>query len=193
MKKFDQNQKRKIETFVFDLFTMIGDTTDRPGTERTGERVAEAFQEIFAHTGETEFKDYTLFDVEEQSDEVTELNIPFYSVCEHHLLPFFGTVNIAYIPDGKDIIGLSKFHRLVEWASQRPSVQENLTVLINQQINQILKPKGVAVSITARHTCIEMRGVKKANTLTTTKKFSGLYQTENQLRSDFLMNVANNK
>lgn len=191
MKEFDQNQKQKIENYVSDLFTMIDDTTDRSGTERTGERVALAYQEIFAHTGETEFKDYTLFDVDEQSDEVIELNIPFYSMCEHHLLPFFGSVDIAYIPDGKEIIGLSKFHRLVEWASQRPSVQENLTVLISQQINQILKPKGVAVSITARHTCIEMRGIQKANTLTTTKKFTGLYQTDSQLRTNFLISSTN--
>lgn len=188
MKEFNPDQELKIKNFVTDLFTMIDDDPQRLSVQRTPQRVVEAYQEIFAHTGETQFQDYTLFQVEEQSDEVIELNIPFYSICEHHLLPFFGTVDIAYIPDEKNIIGLSKLHRLVEWASQRPAVQENLTNLISEQLNQILKPKGVAVSITARHTCIEMRGAKKTNTLTTTKKFTGLYKTDSSLRTDFLIN-----
>jgi GTP cyclohydrolase I len=188
MKEFSDNQKKQIEDSVSNLFEAIGDTTNRASTARTPERVVKAYQEIFAHTGETEFQDYTVFDSEAESDQVIVEHIPFYSICEHHLMPFFGTVDVAYIPDGK-VIGLSKIPRLVTWASQRPSIQEDITSLVANQLNKIVGAKGVAVSINARHTCMEMRGINMPGTYTNTLKFLGSYKDDVSMQERFLSRI----
>ena len=110
-------------------------------------------------------------------------DIPFYSLCEHHLLPFFGTVAIAYIPKNGRIIGLSKLPRLVDFVSQRPNVQEGMTAAIVAELTRILDPKGIAVVVKARHMCVEMRGIRRSNTETVTNRFAGqfLNATERQL------------
>jgi GTP cyclohydrolase I len=190
MKKFTDEEKQTIETFVEDLFTMVGDTTDRASTKRTPERVADSYAEILAHTGETEFDGFTLFDSQAENDQVMVTKIPFYSMCEHHLLPFFGEVSVAYIPD-KKVVGLSKIPRLVDWASKRPSIQEDITNLIANQLNHAVGAKGVAVSISARHTCVEMRGIAKVGTITNTQKFLGAYHEDANLKTEFLNQVKN--
>lgn len=189
MKTFNNEQILKLQTCVTDLLAAIGDDPDRSGVIETPERVVKAHAEIFAHTGETQFSDYKLFDTTQDADMVVVEGIPFYSMCEHHLLPFFGTVDVAYVPDG-EIIGLSKVPRLVDWASRRPSVQENLTHLIADEMQRIVHPKGLAVNVTARHMCMEMRGINQPGTQTNTSIYRDLLKTDTFLRDSFARRVS---
>lgn len=189
MKTFNNEQILKLQTGVTDLLAAIGDDPDRSGVIETPERVVKAHAEIFAHTGETQFSDYKLFDTTQDADIVVVEGIPFYSMCEHHLLPFFGTVDVAYVPDG-EIIGLSKVPRLVDWASRRPSVQENLTHLIADEMQRIVHPKGLAVNVTARHMCMEMRGINQPGTQTNTSIYRDLLKTDTFLRDSFARRVS---
>ncbi|GHC26095.1 GTP cyclohydrolase I [Leuconostoc lactis] len=189
MKTFNNEQILKLQTGVTDLLAAIGDDPDRSGVIETPERVVKAHAEIFAHTGETQFSDYKLFDTTQDADMVVVEGIPFYSMCEHHLLPFFGTVDVAYVPDG-EIIGLSKVPRLVDWASRRPSVQENLTYLIADEMQRIVHPKGLAVNVTARHMCMEMRGINQPGTQTNTSIYRDLLKTDTFLRDSFARRVS---
>ena len=189
MKTFNNEQILKLQPGVTDLLAAIGDDPDRSGVIETPERVVKAHAEIFAHTGETQFSDYKLFDTTQDADMVVVEGIPFYSMCEHHLLPFFGTVDVAYVPDG-EIIGLSKVPRLVDWASRRPSVQENLTHLIADEMQRIVHPKGLAVNVTARHMCMEMRGINQPGTQTNTSIYRDLLKTDTFLRDSFARRVS---
>lgn len=189
MKTFNNEQILKLQTGVTDVLAAIGDDPDRSGVIETPERVVKAHAEIFAHTGETQFSDYKLFDTTQDADMVVVEGIPFYSMCEHHLLPFFGTVDVAYVPDG-EIIGLSKVPRLVDWASRRPSVQENLTHLIADEMQRIVHPKGLAVNVTARHMCMEMRGINQPGTQTNTSIYRDLLKTDTFLRDSFARRVS---
>ncbi|WP_312040992.1 GTP cyclohydrolase I [Leuconostoc lactis] len=189
MKTFNNEQILKLQTDVTDLLAAIGDDPNRSGVIETPERVVKAHAEIFAHTGETQFSDYKLFDTTQDADMVVVEGIPFYSMCEHHLLPFFGTVDVAYVPDG-EIIGLSKVPRLVDWASRRPSVQENLTHLIADEMQRIVHPKGLAVNVTARHMCMEMRGINQPGTQTNTSIYRDLLKTDTFLRDSFARRVS---
>ncbi|ANY12257.1 GTP cyclohydrolase I FolE [Leuconostoc garlicum] len=189
MKTFNNEQILKLQTGVTNLLAAIGDDPDRSGVIETPERVVKAHAEIFAHTGETQFSDYKLFDTTQDADMVVVEGIPFYSMCEHHLLPFFGTVDVAYVPDG-EIIGLSKVPRLVDWASRRPSVQENLTHLIADEMQRIVHPKGLAVNVTARHMCMEMRGINQPGTQTNTSIYRDLLKTDTFLRDSFARRVS---
>ena len=186
MKTFNNEQILKLQTGVTDLLAAIGDDPDRSGVIETPERVVKAHAEIFAHTGETQFSDYKLFDTTQDADMVVVEGIPFYSMCEHHMLPFFGKAHVAYIPDGGRIIGLSKIPRLVNYVSRKLSVQENITHDIADILTNILKPKGVAVLVEGRHMCVEMRGVKKVNSLTKTSYFLGEFKENSEKRMEFL-------
>jgi GTP cyclohydrolase I len=189
MKALTTEQQEQLAQHVRDLLTNIGDDPDRAGVQETPARVVKAQAEIFAHTGETAFQDYKLFPTEQDADLVIVEQIPFYSMCEHHLLPFFGTVDIAYVPDGQ-IIGLSKVPRLVDWAARRPSVQENLTHLIASELERIIAPKGLAVNVTARHMCMEMRGINRPGTQTNTTVHRGVLRTDSFLREQFARRTA---
>lgn len=181
----------KIENNIKELLDLIGEDSTRSGLIETPKRVAKAYAEMFQYIGEKEFKDYKLFDNESNTDIVLLSDIDFYSMCEHHLVPFFGTVDIAYIPN-EQIIGLSKMPRLVEWAAKRPSVQEQLTSLIGTELDRILNAKGVAVRIKARHLCMEMRGIKKVGGQTQTTFYSGAFESaEYQEKFYNLLNVKN--
>ncbi len=127
----------------------------------------------------------TVFTNEGYSEMIIQRNITFYSMCEHHLLPFFGTATVAYIPDEK-IIGLSKLARVVDHFSRRLQNQERVTTQIADFINKELSPKGVGVVLNARHLCMEMRGIKKPNAHTTTSCMYGIFQTNSSTRSEFL-------
>ncbi|AEV95350.1 GTP cyclohydrolase I FolE [Pediococcus claussenii] len=176
----------EIEKATASILKAIGDDPERSSVKETPKRVAKAFNEIFAHTNDQQFNDFKLFDIDDDDQTVVVRNIPFYSMCEHHLLPFFGTVDVAYVPNNGKIIGLSKIPRLVDFVAKRPNVQENMTSMLITEMNRILNPKGVAVKITARHMCMEMRGINKQGEETTTTKFQGIFKSDSIMRSEFL-------
>ena len=165
---------------------MIGEDPSREGLLKTPERVAKAMQ--FLTQGydveATDILKSAMFS-EDYSQMVLVKEIEFYSLCEHHLLPFFGKAHIAYIPDGH-IVGLSKLPRVVDAFSRRLQVQERLTNEIRDCIQNTLKPKGVAVVMEARHLCMQMRGVEKQSSLTTTSAFSGAFLESEKTRLEFM-------
>lgn len=169
------------------LLKQLTDDPDRPGLKDTPARVLRYWSEVTAGYQMTPGDVLKCFeDGAEGVDEmVFQGAIPFFSVCEHHLVTFFGLVHIAYIPDGK-IVGLSKFARLVEVFARRLQVQERLTTQIADALNQHLKPKGVGVAIRARHLCLESRGVQKIGTITYTSALRGLIKEAADARSEFL-------
>ncbi len=162
-----------VESATADLLVAIGDDPTREGLQETPRRVARSLEEIFGGLGQQPAthleKTFTV-----NSDELVIVkDIPFYSMCEHHLLPFLGDVHIAYLPRGGKITGLSKLARCVDGFARRPQVQERLTEQVADAIESVLDPLGVAVIIEARHMCMEMRGVSKRGTLTITSTFRG--------------------
>ena len=176
-------------TKVLDL---IGEDSSREGLIKTPERVAKAMQ-FLTHgydINPSEILESAMFS-EDYSQMVLIKEIEFYSLCEHHLLPFLGKAHIAYIPDGK-IVGLSKVPRVVDAFSRRLQVQERLTNEIRDCIQNTLKPKGVAVVMEARHLCMQMRGVEKQNSMTTTSAFSGAFLDSEKTRLEF-MNLITSK
>jgi GTP cyclohydrolase I len=176
-------------TKVLDL---IGEDSSREGLIKTPERLAKAMQ-FLTHgydINPSEILESAMFS-ENYSQMVLVKEIEFYSLCEHHLLPFFGKAHIAYIPDGK-IVGLSKVPRVVDAFSRRLQVQERLTNEIRDCIQNTLKPKGVAVVMEARHLCMQMRGVEKQNSMTTTSAFSGAFLDSEKTRLEF-MNLITSK
>ena len=180
---------KKHYTKVLDL---IGEDSSREGLIKTPERLAKAMQ-FLTHgydINPSEILESAMFS-ENYSQMVLVKEIEFYSLCEHHLLPFFGKAHIAYIPDGK-IVGLSKVPRVVDAFSRRLKVQERLTNEIRDCIQNTLKPKGVAVVIEARHLCMQMRGVEKQNSMTTTSAFSGAFLDSEKTRLEF-MNLITSK
>lgn len=185
----------KIKEAVENLLEAIGEDPKREGLVETPARVAKAYTEMFAglnHHPE-DFTDYKIFHVDDDPEMVIVQEIPFYSVCEHHLLPFFGSVNVAYVPRNGKVIGISKIPRLVEFASKRPGMQEKVTAQIAADLTNILNPEGVAVSINARHMCMEMRGINKSNLFTFTSKFTGKFISDRELKNDFLRQTENKR
>lgn len=130
--------------------------------------------------------EFTTFDSEGADEMILVQNIPFFSLCEHHLAPFFGTASVAYIPNEKEIVGLSKIPRVVDMFARRLQNQERITTQIAEYLDEKLKPKGVAVVLKARHLCIEMRGIKKHDVQTTTSKLIGVFKDDQTARNEFL-------
>ena len=182
----DGKDDEGIQENVKRLLQYIGEDSEREGLLETPARVEKAYKEWFSgygHEGAEVLK--TFEDGAEKTDEMIVVGpISFYSHCEHHMAPFFGSVHIAYIPDGK-IVGLSKFARLVEIYSRRLQVQERLTTQIAESLQEGLCPKGVAVLVKARHLCMESRGAKSIGSTTTTSKLLGAMKTS-EARSEFL-------
>jgi GTP cyclohydrolase I len=175
-----------IEDLVKDLLKEIGEDPYREGLAKTPERVAKALQFLTSGYGKT--IDETLNDAvfTESYDEIVVVkDIELYSLCEHHLLPFFGKVHIAYLPAGK-IVGLSKLARLVEMFARRLQVQERLTTQIAEALQRALEPAGVAVVIEAYHFCMMMRGVEKQNSQAITSCMLGAFRTCRETREEFL-------
>lgn len=174
---------------VRDILMEIGEDPERDGLVKTPDRVARMWQEITAgyNTDPEKLINGALFDVE-YGDMVLVKDIEFYSMCEHHLLPFFGRAHVAYVPDGK-VIGLSKIPRIVEMFSRRLQVQERMTSEIAEFIEQVLHPKGVAVVVEGSHMCAMMRGVKKPQASMITRAMLGAFQEDFTLRSEFLSQV----
>lgn len=168
-----------------EIITDLGEDVTRDGILKTPERAAKAMMYLTSgyDVDASEILRGAMFE-EDYNEMVIVKNIELYSLCEHHLLPFFGKAHIAYIPDGQ-IVGLSKLPRIVDVFARRLQVQERLTHNILECINQTLKPQGVAVVIEASHMCMMMRGVQKQNSTTTTSGFRGLFEN-NETRNEFL-------
>lgn len=164
----------------------IGEDTNREGLLKTPERMAKAMQYLTQGYDQNpdEIINSAIFH-EEYSEMVIVKDIEVYSMCEHHMLPFFGKAHVAYIPNGK-IVGLSKIPRIVDAYSRRLQVQERLTIEIRDCIQRTLAPKGVAVVIEAAHMCMQMRGVQKQNSVTTSSAFTGLFLKNDSTRKEFI-------
>ncbi len=175
-----------LEELVTQLLTVLGEDPTRSGLEETPKRVAKALS--FFTKGYQENIDAlvndALFPID-YDEMVIVRNIDFFSLCEHHLLPFFGRCHVGYIPD-KKVVGLSKIPRIVDVFSRRLQVQERLTVQIAETLQAKLKPIGVGVVIEARHLCMMMRGVEKQNTLAVTSHMLGAFRKQEQTRAEFL-------
>ena len=178
-----------VKKNYYSIIESIGEDTDRQGLLKTPERAAKAMQYLtqgYQQDAEQVLKS-ALFD-EDYSEMVIVKDIELYSLCEHHILPFFGKAHIAYIPSGK-IVGLSKIPRVVDIFARRLQVQERLTDQIVNTINKVLKPEGVAVVIEASHMCMMMRGVQKQNSVTTTSAFRGTFKNM-ETRNEFLKLIS---
>ena len=175
----------RVERAVREILLAIGEDPDRDGLVRTPARVAEMFSEIFAGIGEDPASHLTVRFDADHDEMVMVRDIPLYSNCEHHLVPFIGKAHVAYIPgdDGR-ITGLSKLARLVDGFARRPQVQERLTTQIADTLDEVLKPKGVLVVIEAEHLCMSMRGVRKPGALTVTSAVRGLFKTNAATRAE---------
>lgn len=168
----------------------LGEDIYREGLEKTPERVAKAMQFLTHGYGldPLEIMKSALF-TEEHKQMIVVKDIEVYSMCEHHMLPFFGKAHVAYIPNGK-IVGLSKIPRIVDAFARRMQVQERLTDQIKDCIQEALNPLGVAVVIEAQHMCMQMRGIQKQNSITTTSSFTGAFEKD-KTRKEFISLVSN--
>ena len=180
--------KEKVVAAVRMLLEGIGEDPNREGLVETPERVARMCEEIFGGLHENPDEHLTKQFHAPDSELVIEKDIVFYSTCEHHLLPFFGKVHIAYIPNGK-VAGLSKIPRTVEVFARRAQIQEQMTVQIADAIERYLSPKGVIVMVEAEHTCMTMRGAKKPGVKTVTTATRGLFMDDFERQRLFLETV----
>lgn len=183
---YEEATTAEIAAHVKEILRLLGENPDREGLVKTPERVAKALQFLtqgYSQDG-TRIIQSAIFD-EEYRQMVLVKDIELYSTCEHHMMPFLGKCHVAYIPNGK-ITGLSKIARVVETFARRLQVQERLTVQIRDCIDNALHPLGVAVVIEAMHTCMSIRGVQKANAITTTSAFSGVFLSSARTRNEFL-------
>ncbi|MFC1529546.1 GTP cyclohydrolase I FolE [Gemmatimonadota bacterium] len=170
--------REKISTGIRLILEGIGEDPDREGLVRTPERVAEACEEIFSGLGRSLVEEVRVYGVENHDEMIIVRDIPFYSVCEHHLLPFFGQAHLAYIPRENRITGLSNLVRMLETAARRPQIQERLTSEVCEALVSSLKPLGALVLIEAEHLCMTMRGVQKPGTRIVTSAMRGGFDRE---------------
>lgn len=183
--------KKRIEEAVRELLLAIGEDPEREGLRETPERVAEMYCEIFSGLADDPGRHLKIFD-EAGSDEIVVVrDIPLYSMCEHHLLPFVGKAHIAYIPKNGKIIGLSKLARIVACFAARPQLQERLTADIADFIYENLKPQGAAVLIEAEHLCMTMRGARAAGALTQTSALKGIFKSDARSRMEVMALLRN--
>ena len=175
-----------IEPLITTLLKELGEDPGRDGLERTPARVARAMRFLTSgyQKNPRELLNGALFEVS-YDEMVIVKDIEFYSLCEHHMLPFFGKVHVAYIPNGK-VIGLSKIPRLIEIFSRRLQIQERLTTQIAETIQKVIQPQGVGVVIEARHLCMMMRGVEKQHSGATTSAMLGAFRSQKETRDEFL-------
>lgn len=181
--------QREIQHHIFDILTQLGEEPTREGLLKTPERVAKAMTDLTRGYQEDPIQILNSAKFrEDYSQMVIVKDINFYSLCEHHLLPFYGKVHVAYIPNGY-ITGLSKIARVVDCFSHRLQVQERMTLQIREAIQEALQPLGVMVVVEAQHMCMQMRGVEKQGSITTTSDFTGAFQTA-KTRDEFLRLIS---
>ena len=182
----EQNSNTRISNLVKQLLVELGEDPERQGLAQTPERVAKSYQYLVSgqNSNLQEIVNGALFE-EEVDEMVLVKDIEFYSLCEHHLLPFHGRAHIAYLPQGK-IIGLSKLPRIVDMFARRLQVQERMTVQIAEAVREVLQPQGVAVVTEAAHLCMMMRGVSKQASVTTASCMLGAFRSDPRTRSEFL-------
>lgn len=175
----------KLRRAVRDILEAVGEDPEREGLRETPDRVARMYGEIFSGLSSDPMEHLKIFSEEGKHDELVFVkDIPLYSVCEHHLLPFIGRAHIAYIPRDGRIIGLSKFARIVDCFARRPQVQERLTGQIADFLYDNLRPQGVAVFIQAEHLCMTMRGARAAGTVTETSALRGCMRSDARTRAE---------
>ena len=183
----------KINNLTKQLLEEIGEDPSREGLLKTPSRVSKAWS--FFSRGYNQNLDKIINNAvfnEDATDMVVVRDVEFFSLCEHHLIPFFGRAHVAYLPNGK-VIGLSKIPRIIDMFSRRLQVQERLTRQIAETVKEILDPIGVAVIMEGQHMCMQMRGVEKQNSLTTTSSMLGKFRESDRTRSEFLSIIGLNR
>lgn len=177
--------KKKVQFLIYELLKAIGEDPEREGLKETPLRVAKMYEEIFEGLSVSPYDHIKKFKEDNTNDEVILVkDIPIYSMCEHHLIPFFGTANVAYIPNKGEIIGLSKISRIVDCYVKRPQVQERLTNQVADFIFSECKVLGVAVFIEAQHLCMTMRGIKSMGSKTKTTAFRGIMSSDKEKKQE---------
>ncbi|WNZ90830.1 GTP cyclohydrolase I FolE [Streptococcus iniae] len=176
----------KAEGAIYDLLEALGENPQREGLLDTPKRVAKMYQEMFSGLEQDPKEQFTAVFTENHDDVVIVKDIPFYSMCEHHLVPFYGKAHIAYLPSDGRVTGLSKLARALEVASKRPQLQERLTAQVADSLVEALNPKGVFVMVEAQHMCMTMRGIKKPGSLTITTTARGIYKDNQAERKEVL-------
>ena len=177
--------REKIEQGVRLILEGIGEDPDREGLKETPERISRMYEEIYGGLQEDASVHLKKTFQARNNEMVIEKDITFYSMCEHHLMPFYGKAHIAYIPQGK-VVGLSKLARTVEVFARRAQIQEKLTAQIADALEEHLNPAGVMIMLEAEHMCMTMRGVKKPGSKTTTSAVRGSFQTDQRTREEAL-------
>ncbi len=176
--------KSKVEAAVKLILEAIGENVEREGLKETPRRVANMYEEIFSGVN-CDPRDFLQVSFTEFHDELVLVkDIPIYSLCEHHLLPFYGKAHVAYIPRGGKVVGISKLARVAEVYARRPQLQERLTSQIADCIYDTLQPFGVGVIIEAEHMCMTMRGIKKPGAVTVTSAVRGLFESRSETRAE---------
>ena len=186
-------ENNKIKNLTKKLLEEIGEDPSREGLLKTPSRVSKAWS--FFSGGYNQDLDKIINNAifnEDATDMVVVRDVEFFSLCEHHLIPFFGRAHVAYLPNGK-VIGLSKIPRIIDMFSRRLQVQERLTRQIAETVKEILDPIGVAVIMEGQHMCMQMRGVEKQNSLTTTSSMLGKFRESDRTRSEFLSIIGLNR
>ena len=184
----------KIVKAVTEILEAVGEDTSREGLIETPERVARMYEEVFSGLHDDPTRHLKIFNEDDKDGEVVIVrDIPLYSMCEHHLLPFIGKCHIAYIPKNGKIIGLSKFARIVDCFARRPQVQERLTAQIADFLYKNLDPMGVAVVIEAEHLCMNMRGARAAGSCTQTSALRGIMRSDARTRNEVMTLLAGGK
>lgn len=178
--------RAKIEKAVKQILEGIGEDVNRKGLKETPKRVARMYEEILGGITQDPEKILNKVFYEEYNELVLVKDIPFYSLCEHHMLPFFGKAHIAYLPDGKKVVGISKFARLVDAFTKRLQLQERITNQIADTIMKVLTPQGAMVVIEAEHLCMIMRGVKKPGSKIVTSAMRGIFLRDLRTRAEAL-------
>ncbi|MBN1913774.1 MAG: GTP cyclohydrolase I FolE [Candidatus Omnitrophica bacterium] len=178
--------KKKIEKAVRDILEAIGEKPKRKDLLETPRRVAEMYEEIFSGIHLDPSKELEVILDQKHNEIILLKNIPLYSVCEHHLVPFMGRAHIAYIPKGGRVTGLSKLARVVDILAKRPQVQERLTTQVAEIIMSKLRPLGCMVVIEAEHLCMSMRGIRKPGTSTVTSAVRGIFKENEKTRAETL-------
>nr|WP_018922229.1 GTP cyclohydrolase I FolE [Salsuginibacillus kocurii] len=183
MSSFDH---KKIEEAVRLILEGVGEDPDREGLLDTPKRVAKMYEEVFSGLNEDPEEHLNTVFGEDHEELVLVKDIPFYSMCEHHLVPFFGKAHVGYIPKGGHVTGLSKLARTVETVTRRPQLQERITSTIANTLVDILHPHGVMIVVEAEHMCMTMRGIKKPGAMTVTSAVRGTFESDAAARSEVL-------